>query len=395
MEWPKRAGEKVFIRLFDSQKNVVAETPGFPLFHGDILNKSRALLHSSDGHRYSIRIKNLASSALNTEPLLAIAAVNVEQDESFLENFKRIGGVILFLSLGLSFFVGSSIARRGLKPLAAMTQSVGRIGSQNLHERVSLVGLPVELHHLTETFNRTLDRLQDAFLRQARFSGDIAHELRTPITNMLAELEVTLTKYRSWNEYREVLSSSLEECMRLKQIIESLLFLARAESSEQALAIDRVEVLQEIESVIEFFEPSAAEAGVRLVFETQLKTAKFIRAERILFQRALGNILANAIKYSHRGGVIEVTVSGQGDVLAIEVLDNGRGIPKEHLARIFDRFYRVDPSRANTSGGFGLGLAIVKSIVDLHGADIQITSDLGLFTRVILRWPTWKEGENV
>jgi two-component system heavy metal sensor histidine kinase CusS len=348
-------------------------------------------LKSPTGHLFSAQAKTIEGSAVNPDPVTVFAAVSSEEDESLLESFKKIGVGILALSAGLSLLMGWTIAHHGLKPLSTMTKAVSRISSKNLHQRVSLRRMPTELHDLTIAFNQTLDRLQDAFVRQVRFSGDIAHELRTPITNMLGEIEVTLTKQRNSGEYRDVLSSCLEECTRMKQIIESLLFLSRAENSEKDLHIERVEAIPEIESVIQFFEAPATEAGVRLVFEPRLTTARFIAAERMLFQRALGNIIANSIKYSHRGGIIEVAVSGQGDVLAIEVRDNGKGIPAEHLNRIFDRFYRVDPSRANVSGGFGLGLAIVKSIVDLHRAKIQISSEPGFFTQVTVRWPTWQE----
>ncbi len=328
------------------------------------------------------------------------------------------------LGVGLisSAALGHAIARRGIQPIRRVTRTVQNIGSSTLHERIDATGFPAELVGLATTLNGMLDRLEDAFARLTRFSGDIAHELRTPINILRGEAEVALTKSRSDAQYREVLGSSLEECARLSRLIDRLLFLARAESPASQVVKEPVDIGAELGTLCDFYEIAAGEAGISLTLfgsagvirsfgaqpsppaltdaepaEEPPETAGPVRIgpvaelDRTLFQRAVGNLIENALSHTPHGGAIDVrarivTDCGRPE-LRVDVSDTGRGIPAADLPYVFDRFHRVDASRSKVTGGAGLGLAIVRTIATLHGGSASIVSELGRGTTVTLRFP--------
>jgi two-component system heavy metal sensor histidine kinase CusS len=198
-------------------------------------------------------------------------------------------------------------------------------------------------------------------------------------------LEVALGKARSADEYRDVLGSALEECQRLSRIIDSLLFLARAENPEMQIRREPLEIGDELRTVLEFYEAAATERCVMLSLDApQSITA---RLDRTLLQRAISNLVANAIVYTPAGGRVSVRACHEGSSIRVEVADTGCGIAPAHLPHIFDRLYRVDRARTATSGGVGLGLAIVKSVAELHGGRVEATSDEGRETRIALVLP--------
>jgi two-component system heavy metal sensor histidine kinase CusS len=227
-----------------------------------------------------------------------------------------------------------------------------------------------------------LDRLEESFARLSRFSADIAHELRTPVYNLRGEVEVAVAKPRSPEEYREVLGSNLEECGRLAHLIDRLLFLARAENPETQITREPCDLGRELATVCEFYELSAREKGVGLA----VAAGKTVQADldRPLFQRAVGNLIANALAHTPPGGTVTLTATGDETSARVEVADTGPGIPAEHLPHVFDRFYRADHSRSSANGRVGLGLAIVRSITELHGGTVEIASEVGRGTRVRL-----------
>jgi two-component system heavy metal sensor histidine kinase CusS len=230
-----------------------------------------------------------------------------------------------------------------------------------------------------------LDRLEGSFDRLGRFSSDIAHELRTPVNNLRGGIEVALGRPRTTDEYREVLGSSLEECGRLTRLVEALLFLARAEDPKAQVAREAMDVAAELAAVREVYEPAAAEAGVRL----EASAPPGLRAEvnRPLFQRAVGNLVANAVAHTPAGGEVRVSATGDGAGLSVVVADTGRGIAAADLPHVFDRFYRADPARASGGANLGLGLAIVRRIMDIHGGAAAVESDTDKGTRVTLTFP--------
>jgi two-component system heavy metal sensor histidine kinase CusS len=269
---------------------------------------------------------------------------------------------------------GYIIARRGLNPITRMAETVRQIGSTTLNERIEPGGFPTELSTLALAFNTTLQRLEDAFTRLSRFSADIAHELRTPINNVRGLVEVSLSTTRPSEERDRLLAASLDECQRLSRLIDSLLFLARAENPQTQINRQTIDVAQELAKMQEFYEAACGEAGIGI----ELSAMPMIHAhlDRLLIQRALGNLIENALAHSPAGGSIRLAAERQEGQVRISVSDTGHGIPAEHLPYIFERFHRVDPSRSKNTGGLGLGLAMVKSIAALHGGTVEVSSQL-------------------
>jgi two-component system heavy metal sensor histidine kinase CusS len=286
--------------------------------------------------------------------------------------------------------VGHVIARRGLRPIAEMSAAAATIGSATLDRRLDVTACPAEVAELAASFNGVLDRLEEAFERLSRFSADIAHELRTPVNNLRVQAEVTLQRSRTAEEYRGAVASSLEEGVRLSRIIDSLLFLARADNPATQVAREPLDACGELRVIREFYEAAANEAGVTL--EVACEARQALWADRVLLQRAVGNLVENSLAHTPAGGRITLAGrDGEGAVI-LEVVDTGSGIPAEHLSRITDRFYRVDPARAGRGTRVGLGLSIVKSIVALHGGSLEVRSAPGEGTRVALGFPESPDG---
>ena len=310
---------------------------------------------------------------------------------------------ILLATFAILPLFGYRIARQGIRPVEEMATTARHISSMNLRERILPEGYPFELASLASTFNQMLDRLEESFERLSRFSADIAHDLRTPVNNIRGEAEVALARARSADEYHDVIESCLEEAVRLSDLIGDLLFLARAESPLANLRRERIDVGELLGGVREYYEASAADGGVSLA--TVVADEPVIaELDRTLLQRAVGNLVSNALAHTPPGGAVVlgmgVDPSGvdysnrdlsnpNSSTIRIEVSDTGVGIPAESLPRVFDRFFRVDSSRAQASGGTGLGLAIVQSIMLLHGGKVEISSQPGQGTRVTLRMPAF------
>ncbi|HEX8873469.1 MAG TPA: heavy metal sensor histidine kinase, partial [Nitrosospira sp.] len=215
------------------------------------------------------------------------------------------------------------------------------------------------------------------------FSADLAHELRTPINNLRGEAEVALSKPREAHEYREILASSLEEYDRLSRMMDSLLFLARADSTQTMVTRSRIDVRTEVTKVISFYEALATEQEVRITCAGD----GAMDADPILFRRVISNLLSNALHYTPSGGEIAFSIQHIDGGIEVTCRDSGTGIAQEHLPKIFDRFYRADPSRDAKTEGAGLGLAIVKSIVGLHDGKTTVQSAIGQGTSVRLSFP--------
>jgi two-component system heavy metal sensor histidine kinase CusS len=390
---------QVFIRIVDDRGQVILDTPGMdPDLHASLFHNPAATdaepgaareFETPSGKTFLI-MPALARAGRSGEQTYTIhLAFDRTAEEQLLAGYRRGLWLVLAIGLVVSAFVGYRIARHGLRPVAEITGAARRIRSTTLNERIQASRFPAELSTLAATFNEMLDRLEESFQRLARFSADIAHELRTPVNNLRGEAEVALGKERTQEEYREVLGSGLEECLRLSRLIDSLLFLARAESPQSQITVETIDLGRELTVVRDFYEAAAGEKGIKL--NLAAADAIQVRADRTLVQRAVGNLLANAIAHTGRGGTIALAAKEQNDSVCIEVSDTGSGIPPEHLPHVFDRFYRVDRARSNSGGRVGLGLAIVKSIAHLHGGDVAIDSEIGKGTRVILRLPRLRE----
>jgi two-component system heavy metal sensor histidine kinase CusS len=389
--WDARQNEKTYVRILDGDGRVLVESPGLERTLPPTLfpRPSGELGRGTDVPAEGGRVYRVVAVREPGSPLTVQVAMDRGLEVEILGDYLKHLGYASGVALVACAIVGYLIAHRGVRPLHDITQTAQRIRPTNLGERMAPDGLPAELLALAATFNGMLDRLEQAFTRLSRFSADIAHELRTPVHALRGEVEVALSKPRSPDEYREVLLSSLEECGRLAHIIDRLLFLARAEHPETQVAKEPCELGEELAAVCEFYEPAATEAGVKLdvVMDKPLPAD----LDRPLFQRAVGNLVANAIAHTPPGGRVILTAEAVGPAVAVRVSDTGRGIPAAHLPHVFDRFYRVDRSRSSRRGGVGLGLAIVRTIVELHGGAVQLDSEVGRGTCVTLSFPRISE----
>lgn len=390
-EWGAREYEQVYVRVLTNQGEALLETPGMGSVlpagaFGDVpVSLERATdVRGTDGRRYRA-LAAAAGAELAPRQIIQVA-IDLTQEQEMLTAYRRRIWLILALALASSAFVGHAIARRGVRPLERIGRTARQITSTRLDARIDQTQLPAEVASLAITFNEMLGRLQESFERLSRFSADIAHELRTPVNNLRGEAEVALTRARTSDEYREILASSLEEYERLTRLIDSLLFLARAEHPETRIVRERLALRRELETVVDFYEGSATDQGVTLTVDAPASLG--IDADRTLFQRAVGNLIANALAHTPAGGAVTIQAVAEGPDCQIHVVDTGRGVAAEDLPHVFDRFYRADKARASTSGNLGLGLAIVRSIAQLHGGRIELTSQLGHGTRATLTLPT-------
>ena len=250
-------------------------------------------------------------------------ALEVSSEEAMLARYRKRIALVLGLGILGSSIAGIVIARREMRPLAEITRAAQHITATQLNERISPGAWPKELTELATAFDEMLSRLEESFTRLSQFSADLAHELRTPINNLMGEAEVALARGRTPAEYKLVLESSLEECGRLARMIDSLLFLARTDNAETEVQRTTFELRKETQAVLEFYEAVAEEQAVELSVTGQA----MLSADVILFRRALSNLLTNAFKYTPRGGQIIVTIQLMSDAtLAVSVADNGAGI---------------------------------------------------------------------
>jgi two-component system heavy metal sensor histidine kinase CusS len=278
-------------------------------------------------------------------------------------------------------FIAIIVTKRGLRPFEQMTRSLGRVDPTHLKERVAPAGWPRELQPLAIAFDEMLTRLDDSFTRLSQFSADLAHELRTPVANMMGEAQVALTRERTAAEYRETIESTVGECERLSRIVDNLLFVARVDAAREPIARKRFDARAAVEKIAAFYQTIADDRRVTIGCSGEGP----IYADPDLFERAVGNLLDNALRFTPENGSIQIALSEHHGDFQVAVSDNGCGIASEHLPRVFDRFYRAESSRG--SDGAGLGLALVKSIVDLHGGSVGIQSEVGRGTTVTLTFP--------
>ena len=296
--------------------------------------------------------------------------------DRYRDKLNLAGAAGVILAMLLSYL----LIRAALRPLRDIAASAGLVTVNRLNTRITVARVPSELEALVNALNAMLERVEHGFQRLSRFTADLAHDMRTPISNMRGAAEVALARPRSTDEYEALLASSLEECDRLSRMIENVLFLARAEHPQFVKHMRAFEAGQELTRIAEYFEGIADDAHVRV----QVTGAATLTADLELFRRAVSNLLANAIRYTPSGGEIGLDVRASADAVRVTVSNQGQPIAAEHLDRIFDRFYRVDPSRSSlpssgmsqgSTGSTGLGLAIVRTIMELHGGTVHAESD--------------------
>lgn len=311
-------------------------------------------------------------------------AMNRTKEENLIAAYRRALWFTVSAALAVAVVVGWLIARRGLRPVSRLTSIVAELSAAHLHRRIGDDVWPRELRLLAANFDQLLARLEESFVRISRFSADIAHELRTPLHILRGEAEMVLIKGRSNEDYRACIESATEEYERLTRMVDALLFLARTEHPDAQLDKKPLALDREVAAVCAFHQATADEQEISLI----TGGAGIALADSGLLRRALGNLVANALRHTPRGGRVVVEVGEAADHGAeISVSDTGDGIAPEDLPHVFDRFYRVDSARLRHGSGTGLGLAIVQSIMQLHGGSVSIQSELGRGTTVKLSFP--------
>ncbi|TRZ97614.1 MAG: HAMP domain-containing protein [Rhodocyclaceae bacterium] len=303
-------------------------------------------------------------------PVLVAVAIDITHHEHFMILFKRKLWLFVAIAAALAGLLGWAAVRRGLAPLQTIRQGAAGVTASRLNYRLAVDSVPAELAELTETLNEMLARLEDSFKRLKDFSSDLAHELRTPISNLMTETQVALTKTRTADEYREVLASNAEEYQRLARMVSDMLFLAQADNGLIVPNREPVDLAEEVRQLFDFFDALAEEKALHL----SLTGAGQVSGDRLMLRRALANLLSNAIRHAPEGGSIRIGIETAGGDTILAIENTGAGIPQEHLSRIFDRFYRADPSRHQGGEGAGLGLAITRSIIRAHGGEISVRS---------------------
>ena len=319
----------------------------------------------------------------NGEPVRFYLSLDRHNDSRLLVGFVKatlVGLPILLLIVALGAWL---IARTGLAPLRRFNRLAASVGTQSLSQRVSLSGLPKELAELAHDFNNMLQRIDEGYRRLQEFSGDLAHEMRTPVATLMGRTQVALSHPRTLADLREVLEGNVEELERLSRLISDMLFIARADHNEAPLQREPVELAQEARRVADYLSLIAEERGVAV----EVTGSAAVIADRLLVERAITNLLSNAVSHADPDTAVRVVIASDAHGATLSVTNRGAGIGAEHLDRIFDRFYRIDPGRSRLDGGTGLGLAIVRSVMSAHGGSVVAHSQPGAETTFTLSFP--------
>nr|WP_218169341.1 heavy metal sensor histidine kinase [Pseudomonas gingeri] len=326
------------------------------------------------GHAYPFKVLlNTMPAKDQRPPLQFLIAIDTE---TFWQTQHQL--LIALISLAivgvlLASALGYWVARIGLKPLIKLSQEARKLAPPRLTGRLQLSPLPPELSQFVNSFNSTLERVEQAYSRLESFNADVAHELRSPLTNLIGQTQVALTRGRSAEHYFEVLQSNLEELERLRSIINDMLFLASADQGSKATKLISTSLAAEVATTLDYLDFILEDAQVRVEVSGDAQ----VRIEIAHLRRALINLLSNAVQHTAPGQAITVRIEQEGERVAIAVSNPGETIGSEHLSRLFERFYRVDASRSNSGANHGLGLAIVKAIALMHGGDVFVRSGDG------------------
>ena len=371
-----------FVQVVNNRGTIACSSSNLKDFH---LPLDKAALQSAAlGKPYFETVRTLTPAPLRllTFPVtnqgritgLVQVGESLEQVEGTLEHLRLILLTFSPLALTALSIGGWFLAGRALSPVVRISRAARKINAENLYQRLPTTGTQDEIAQLAETFNSMLARLENSFDKVRQFTGDASHELRTPLAILKGETEVALRWAKEPEELRGTLESNLEEINRMDRILADLLALARSEAGELHLNIVEFSLSDMLQDL--YLQGKSLGATKNLSVSLNLQVTEEIRLEgdQLQLTRMFLNLLTNAIKYTPEGGRVSISLATQGHEAVVAVGDTGIGIAREHLAHIFDRFYRVDEARNRLVGGTGLGLAIVKSIIDAHGGRIDVES---------------------
>ena len=341
-------------------------------------------LHSLHDADNAYRVYSVALEPDNPHSATLTLMLDITHHQHFLQRMQHLIWLTVGLSALATAVLGAWAARSGLRPLRRMSEVAAGVSASSLTQRLPQDQMPAELANLARTFNDMLGRLDDSFQRLSAFSADIAHELRTPLSNLLTHTQVTLTRPRALEDYREALHSNLEELQWMAQLVNDMLYLAKADHGLLTPRREALELADEADMLLEFYAPLAEDVQVSL---TREGTAR-LNGDRSMLRRALSNLLDNALRFTPAGGRVRVSIEETPGGLRLSIENSGTGIAPELLPRLFDRFYRADPARREGSSEHaGLGLAITQSIIRAHGGQIHCESG-STWTRFVIELPT-------
>ncbi|SDT87957.1 heavy metal sensor histidine kinase [Halopseudomonas salegens] len=309
------------------------------------------------------------------ETLTVVLTLDITTHTLFFRSLLHWLWAGLLLCAVASAALGWVVARSGLQPLRRITHRVASMSARSLSERIDVSGVPRELIPMVSSFNAMLARLEDAFARISNFSADIAHEMRTPVSNMMTQTEVVLTRERDMATYANNLHSNLEELKHLSRMIDDMLFLAKSDNGLTLVRPQQVELHSLIAKQLDYYQILAEDRGID--FERSGTGA--IQGDPLLIARVISNLLSNALRYTPAGKTILINLSETPKAVQLTIANPGETIEPQHLSRLFDRFYRADSARhEGTPNNAGLGLAIAAAIVKAHNGSIWCTSAAGL-----------------
>ncbi len=395
MDGPRR----ILVRLIAENGEVLAETPGmakmlpaarFPRVSlSPLKHERRGDALGPNGGSYRVvaaRYPSVASVA-GAFATVQIAA-DTRLDVVVAGRYRAVALAVAILAALACLSLSALAVRAALKPIGRFARAVDTVSLQTINHRIPLAGLPDELEQLGAHFNAMLARLEGSYDDLRHYADNVAHEVRTPLNAILLNAEVTLMTETSTEGFRSALEKIVEDCGSLVTLTGRLLFLARADGGALEPLAEEVVVGEEIDRVVRYFGASAEEAGIRLTVDAA--AGRILQADRVLLQRAVSNLVSNAIAHTPAGGAITITtaeVPGGDEIL---VADTGAGMAPDDMERVFDRFYRGADTPGPPAGGntrVGLGLAITKAIMDLHGGSVRIESAIGQGTKVALVFP--------
>jgi len=381
-----------YIRILNGKRELVTETEGMSknlqsqdFFDEELTSgvKKSKWWRAPDGTDYLLMQSAISFDKNNLHPWVIQIALDVTFQRNIIKKYRTRLIVGLLVGTLFALVLGYVIARRSMRRLYDLTEAAKTITIASLHKRINPDSWPQELSALGMAFNAMLDRIENSFSRLTQLSADLAHELRTPINNLIGESEVALCRPSSIEEYKQALESNLEEAQRISQIIENLLFLARAENPNLDMKKSWLNVREEMMLVCDFYQAMIDDKNIKIRYTGEGK----MNANSDMLRRLFSNLLSNALKYTDSGGLICFDIKNMSDQLQLIISDSGCGMSAEHLPKIFNRFYRIDGARSQSLGGTGLGLAIVKSIVVLHRGSITVDSKVGQGTTFTLYFP--------
>ncbi len=301
----------------------------------------------------------------------------ISDSESALITMVSIAGIVLPFLIIVAALGGYLITRQAFKPIRQISEAAEHIGEgRDLSQRIRIGNGEDEIYTLAKTFNDMFDRLERSFESEKQFTSDVSHELRTPVSAIVSQSEYALEHAQTVDEAKDALSVILTQARKISGLISQLLMLSRIDMGHRTLTLELLNLSELAEMVAEEQREAAIEKGIEI--QTSIAPALYVQADETMMLRMLINLVSNAVTYGKSGGHITIKLTGRGTQIVGTIIDDGIGIAKEHLSRIWERFYQVSPSRTATKeSGVGLGLSMVKWIVEAHGGSISVKSILG------------------